>query len=185
MNPQKKIIKGLNKRNSKSLKGFFESFYPSLCVFARKYIQETDVAEDIAQDSFLVFWEGAREFENLDYLKGYLYKTVKNKCLNHLKLKGLHAEILKRGLDSEDYWYEQVLEEEAYRLVYNAVEALPVRSRSIIELGLRGYKNQEIAEELSVSINTVKTLKKHAYKTLREDLKDYAFLMPLIFAMFT
>ena len=177
MNPGKDIINSLNKRNAKALKHFFVRFYPSLCVFGKKYIPETDIAEDIAQDSFLVYWESHKQFENIEYLKGFLYQTVKNKCLNHLKLKGLRSEILKYGLDREEYLYEMVLEEETYRIIHKAIENLPPQSRRIIELSMKGYKNPEIADELEISINTVKTLKGNAYKTLRENLKDHVFIL--------
>lgn len=180
MNSEKNIIYKLNNRNTYALKEFFIEFYPSLCVFAKKYIPETDILEDIAQESFLVYWENPKQFDNIDALKGFLYRTAKNKCLNHLKLKGLRNEIVKNGFEKEDYLYELVLEEETYRIIHKAIENLPLQSRRIIELSMKGYKNPEIAEELEVSINTIKTLKGNAYKVLRENLKDHVFVLFLL-----
>ncbi|MFV0592514.1 MAG: sigma-70 family RNA polymerase sigma factor [Draconibacterium sp.] len=180
MDPEQDIIINLNKRNPKTLKEFFIRFYPSLCIFSKKYIPETDIAEDIAQDSFMVYWESPRQFENLDNLKGFLYQTAKNKCFNHLKTKGLRAEILKQRMDRDEYFYELVLEEETYRIVHKAIRDLSPQSRRIIELSMKGYKNPEIAEELNVSVNTVKTLKLNAYKTLRIKLKDHIFILFLL-----
>ncbi|TLX70378.1 RNA polymerase sigma-70 factor [Labilibacter sediminis] len=180
MNSTKYILDKLNNRDSYALKDFFISFYPSLCVFAKKYISETDIVEDIAQEAFLVYWESKKQFENIDVLKGFLYITTKNKCLNHLRLKGLHAEIAKNSLDKEDYLYELILEEETYRIIHKAIENLPPQSRRIIELSMKGYKNPEIANELDVSINTIKTLKGNAYKVLRSNLQDHVFVLFLL-----
>jgi RNA polymerase sigma-70 factor (ECF subfamily) len=177
MNSEKNIIDKLNAGNSKALKEFFLEFYPSLCIVARKYVTESDVAEDIAQESFLVYWENKKQFDSIDTLKGFLYKTTKNKCLNHLKLKGIRNNILKNDFNREELFHEFLLEEETYRIINKAVEFLPPQSRRIIELSMRGYKNPEIAEELEVSVNTIKTLKGNAYKTLRKNLKDHVFIL--------
>ena len=180
MNSGHDILKKLNERDTSTLKDFFVEFYPSICVFARNIISETDIIEDIAQEAFLVYWKSQKQFENIDALKGFLYKTAKNKCLNHLKTKKLRTEIVKNGLEKEDYIYELVLEEETYRIIHKAIENLPPQGRRIIELSMKGYKNPEIAEELEVSINTIKTLKGNAYKVLRENLKDHVFVLFLL-----
>jgi len=180
MNPEKEIIDKLNKRDPSALKVFFTGFYPSICVFARNFIQETDIVEDIAQESFLVYWRNQKQFDNINALKGFLYKTAKNKCLNHIKIKGLRAEIVRENFEKEEYIYELVLKEETYRIIHKAIENLPSKSRRIIELSMKGYKNPEIAEELDVSINTIKTLKGNAYKVLRKNLKDHIFILFLL-----
>lgn len=174
------IIDRLNDHNPKALKEFFTGFYPSLCVFTKKFISETDVIEDIAQEAFLVYWESHKQFDNINLLKGFLYSTARNKCLNHLRLKSLRAEKLKNGFEKDDFLYELILEEETYRIIYQFIEKLPPQTRQVIELSMKGYKNSEIADEMEISVNTVKTLKQKAYKVLRENLKDYAFAVFLL-----
>jgi len=180
MNSEKEIINRLNIRNAKSLKEFFVDFYPSLCVFTKKYISETDIVEDIAQESFLVYWENKTQFNDLKALKGFLYSTARNKSLNHIKLKGLRQELINSNIDKDELLYELVLEEETYRIIHKAIENLPPQSKRIIELSMKGYKNPEIAEELKVSINTIKTLKRKAYNALRVNLKDHVFILFLL-----
>jgi len=75
---------------------------------------------------------------------------------------------------------------EAYSLIYNAIQTLSPREKQVIELTLDGLKNPEIAKQLDVSVNTVKTLKSRAFKTLRAVLKGvtfqfFALLYPEIF----
>ena len=180
MNSDKDILLKLNRGDTKALKTFFTSFYPSICVFTKKYINETDIIEDIAQETFLVYWEGKKQFDNIKALKGFLYSTARNKCLNHLKLKSIRDNIVKNELVKEDTLYELVIEEETYRIIHQAIKKLSPQSRRIIELSMQGYKNPEIANELNVSINTIKTLKRNAYKVLRENLKDQIFILFLL-----
>lgn len=180
MYSEQEIVIGINNGDSKALKEFFTSFYPSLCVFTKKYVSELDVAQDIAQESFLLLWEQKKKFENIKALKGFLYSTARNKYLNHIKLKAIHDDFSRNELLREDLLYELVIEEETYRIIYQAIKKLPTQTSRIIELSMKGYKNQEISEELNVSINTVKTLKKNAYQCLRENLKEHVFVLFLL-----
>ena len=61
--------------------------------------------------------------------------------------------------------------------MYDAVDKLPSQTRSIILLNLKGFNNTEV-ERLGVSVNTIKSLKKSAYVTLRTLLsKDLLMIL--------
>lgn len=177
MNFDSVLVQNIQKGDSKALKHFFESFYPSVCIFARKYLKDVDMAEDIAQEAFIEFWNKREQFSDLRAMKGYIYTVTCNKCLNQIKLSHIREDIRRSQVSSDDYFYELVQEEEIYRIVYQAINDLPTQSRRIILLSLKGYKNREIAEELQVSVNTIKTLKKNAYKELRHKLQDHIFIL--------
>ncbi len=161
----------------KAFKFFFEDFYPSVCVFANKYVKDMDLAEDITHEAFIEFWKIKEKFVDLRSRKGFIYTVTRNKCLNSIKQWSNQDKKLKAGLPSEDYFHEMVMEEETYRIVHLAVNKLAPQSRRIICLSMEGKKNQEIADQLNVSINTVKTLKKNAYEELRNSLKDHVFVL--------
>jgi len=174
------LIQSVRLGDSKALKQFFNSFYPSACLFARKYVKEVDVAEDIVQESFIEFWKRREQFTDIKAIKGFIYTVTRNKCLNQIKLSSIHESILREKLFSDDFFYEIVQEEETYRILHQAIGELADQSRRIILLSLKGYKVSEIAEELCISVNTVKTLKKNAYKELRTKLRDQAFILFLL-----
>ena len=69
--------------------------------------------------------------------------------------------------------------QDTLRILHQAIDTLPPQTRKIILLGLNGKNNNEIAETLNISVNTVKSLKKSAYTSLREQLKD-----PMLFLLF-
>jgi len=173
------IVDRINNDDIKAFKQFFESFYPSVCVFAKKYLNDLNLAEDIAQESFIEFWKHEGDFPDLKAMKGFIYTVTRNKCLNYIKLKGIREDILKKEFSTKENFYELILEEETYRIVHQAVSKLAPQSSKIVLLSLEGNKNQEIAQNLNISVNTVKTLKKNAYKELRILLKDnvFAFLL--------
>lgn len=168
---QELVIRIIND-DLKAFKLFFEGFYPSVCIFAQKYLKDTHHSEDFAQEAFIEFWKQKKNFTDIKAIKGYIYTVTRNKCLNHIKSTVIRENIHKNELVGIDNFYELVLEEETYHYVYKSVNTLAPQSRKIVWLSLEGNKNQKIADLLNISVNTVKTLKKNAYKELRIQLKD-------------
>ena len=164
------IIAGINEKNNRVFKTFFEKNFSSIVMFADKYLDDMEVAADIAQECFIRLWHGDQTFESEDKVKGFLYTTARNLALNELKHDAIVARYVQKGmLESEEYLRDNVREEE-----------LAPQSRKVILLSLQELSNGEIAEKLGISINSVRTLKQNAYKKLKGLLKDYFYLLFLL-----
>ncbi|MGV8136946.1 MAG: RNA polymerase sigma factor [Mangrovibacterium sp.] len=170
-------VEKLNSGDPKALRLFFDGFYPSVCVYAIKFIKQSDIAEDIAQDAFVQFWKIRDHFTSIRKIRAFIYTTVRNACINYLKQKKTRESILAWNQAIEELSYELLIEEETYRLLDAAIQQLPNRTREIILLALQGHNNPEIAEIMGVSINTIKTLKKNAYVDLRHMLSHQTHLL--------
>ena len=170
-------IEKIKSGNIDAFKIFFESFYPSLNFFTNKYIDDEEAAQDIVQDAFIYFWEKRMIFNSVSAAKVYLYKYVKNRSLNYLKHHKFQEKINDQHLESEIYFRDVIVEEETFQIITKAIESLAPREQQIMELVLDGLKNGEIAIQLGISINTIKTLKMRAYEKLRKELKDLSLLL--------
>lgn len=159
-----------------AFKGFFNEFYQTLCLFANTYVVDQDLAADIVQETFIKVWDKRRDFDSLFKIKSFLYTVVRNACLNKLR-ENKNRRISLEEVDEQTFFRNTLIENEAYRIFYQAVEALPAQTRKIIELALDGKKNAEIAVELHIQESSVLTLKKHAYRKLRKLLGDYYYLL--------
>ena len=151
---------------------FFEDFFPSLYFFAHKILEDEVVSRDIAQEAFILFWEKHSAFFSAHSAKAYLFKIVKNKCLNHLRDDNNDKRIRPEEIEIPDTFNDFLIENETYRIIHEAVESLPAQESKVIQLALEGLKMQEIANQLKISVNTVKTLKSRAYKYLRKELRE-------------
>jgi RNA polymerase sigma-70 factor (family 1) len=166
--------------NKQEFKKVFDAFYPSLCAFASRFTGDAIISEDIVQEVFLSLWERSENFTNEYAIKSFLYTSVRNRCLNyleHIKVMQKHRDLALYETDFSPETNHNIIEEETHRLIYHAINELPSQCRNILLLSMKGLKNHEIADELKISENTVKTQKKIAYKQLRVSLKD---IYPLV-----
>lgn len=175
------ILTGINRKDKQSLSKFFEENFSSIVIFIDKYLEDMETAADIAQECFIRLWNTSIVFESEDKVKGFLYVTAKNMALNELKHNKICQSYERQQLlESEEYLIENVFEEEVYAMVYKAIDQLAPQSRQIILLSLQEYSNGEIADQLGISINSVRTLKQNAYKRLKGLLKNHFYLLFLL-----
>jgi RNA polymerase sigma-70 factor (family 1) len=173
-----------NINNTREFEVFFKAHYQRLCFFAQTFLDDKEAAEDIVQESFLKYFDRQNNFESAIAALAFLYTTIRNACFNHLR----HLKIEKRfrqthseSADEEAFTLQTIIRSEALGEINRAIEALPNGCRTIFRLGyVEELKNQEIADFLHVSINTVKTQKARALQLLRLKLKQANFLILLL-----
>jgi len=161
--------------NRSTFETHFDTFFRPLCAFGYRFIADAETIQDLVQSVFISFWDQRGNFENEKAVKSFLYTSVKNKCLNHLKhlsVRQKHEEQLIYELESTELFNQQVIEEDTFNLLYQEIEKLPQSAKKIMLLALKGLKNKEIAETLGISENTVKTQKKIAYSKLKDKLSN-------------
>lgn len=178
-----KLLKQIRRGDKKAFRAIFDLYFNALAAFGYKYVQDQQAVEDMVQEVFISFWEGRQNFDHPGAIKAFLYTSVRNKCLNHLKhlsVRRKHEDALVYRLESDQYFESHVIEEETFNQLFSEIRNLPASSREIMLLALNGLKNQEIADELQISINTVKTQKKIAYSKIKDAMDP---VMILIFIM--
>ena len=153
------------------LKAYFESHYEELCTIAYTYIQDRDEVEDIVQDFFYTMWEKKRLRKIQGSFMAYARRAIINRCLNQLKVNA-KTQVLNRDeeiVDSADEDYELHIQREDYFCQLGTkLEGLPDRQREVLLLSVNDNMTyKDISAKLNLSINTIKTHIKLAYKSLR------------------
>ena len=170
-------------RSHIEFKKFFYEFFPTVYALMRKYTEDDELARDLTQEAFVKLYESREEFESPENAKAFLYTIARRLYFNHYKhLRVLENSQLMYSEDeiNDDNYLQEVTLHETIRILYAAIDRLPDQTRKIILLNLEGKNNNEVAEELHISVNTVKSLKKSAYQTLRKYV-DKEYLWVLIF----
>ncbi|WP_394972821.1 sigma-70 family RNA polymerase sigma factor [uncultured Croceitalea sp.] len=161
--------------NKDVLKILFDAYYKPLVIYARSFNLIQAECEDLAQEVFIGLWKEKVFFTNEKVFRSYIYKNIKNKCLNAIKHKKViekyaiqtreHSEVKINPFNSE-------IELEIVKTLHRAIEILSPRRKQVIKLTLQGFRNNQIAEQMKIQLQTVKTLKSQAYHDLRNYFRE-------------
>lgn len=167
-----------------SFSELYLTYYPKLVRFAKEFVMLEEDAENITQDVFTALWERREYLDCIENMNAYLFRLVRNRCLDYLKHKifeqryieniqthyiielNLKLQSLDR-FDASDFSEEK----DTAILVRAAINSLPKRCRDIFLLSrVEGLKYKEISERLGISVNTVECQMGIALKKLRMKL---------------
>ncbi len=183
------IIRHLKAGDARAWRWLYAHHYGVLCRMANDYLGDPFLAESIVEDVIFHFWEIRETVDIQTSLRAYLMRAVRNRCLNHfaskqeqyetsfseLPLESLDASLFFRTNDEHPLGC--LLEKELEEQIIRAVESIPSESRQVFRKSrYERKKNDEIAAELGISVNTVKYHIKRALAILREYLGEYLTL---------
>lgn len=155
----------------------------NLCLYAMNYLPSEADAEDIVQDVFTRFFEKKdNRFFNEKALKTYLFNSVRNACLDKLEKKEIiqyNIDILKQEIIDEE---TPLFDEKIFQEIQEELSRMPEQTKRIISCVFsKGMKYQEVADELHISVNTVKTLLRKGIQHLRTRFANYPELLVIYF----
>lgn len=164
------IIATFKKDDEQGLQLLFKRFYRPLCVYALKFLDDMQVAEDLVQDIFIHFWEDKKYNSVQGSFKNYLFISVRNRSINYLSSKKVvntdYLETLKKEFTFHQFEEDEL--EEKKKKLYHEIAKLPPQSQKVLRMIVfERKKYKEVAEELDVSLNTIKTHFSRALKYLR------------------
>ena len=164
---------------TKEFEIFFRRLYLPLGMYALRIVDDADVAEDMVQEAFLNTWERLEGGLEISNFKAFMYRSVRNECISYLSsLKEKVGEefIPEAGEEEIDTSFRDAR-------IWKAIDELPEKCREIFLMSKRdGYSNEEIADELGISIKTVKNQMTKAFSHLRKALGDghKPFFLPFL-----
>ncbi len=166
------------------LKSLFDRYFPHLVIYAMQIVEKKDIAEDIVQEVFFKLWEKDQlQMRSVNFL----YSCVKNASINYTyskegKVQKVSEDFIKEA-QLDDASFEE--EEEKMKLLedlYEAIEELPPQCREVLkQVYLLQQTYNDVAVQMGISVNTVKTHMTKAFRLLR---KYFSSSSILYFSMF-
>lgn len=157
----------------------FRKLYLQLGMYALRIIDDEDNAEDIVEEAFLKAWQTISSGTIVENFNSYIYRSIRNECVNFLRRKNNFEDIDAIPEISEEAIDTSIRDAR----IWKAIDGLPEKCREIFLMSKRdGFSNQEIADELGISIKTVKNQMTKALSRLREALSQghRPFFLPFL-----
>jgi RNA polymerase sigma-70 factor, ECF subfamily len=194
---EESILIQIRNGDEKAFETLFRSYFNQLLQYAREILKDHCAAEEIAEEIFLHLWENREKITIESSIRAYLFRSAYNKCINHLrhqkvqdryKLFFLHH-VTSEAYSSEysfDYPLSGLINKEIENLVEKSIQKLPQQCREIFRLSrIEEMRNQKIAEQLGLSVSTVKTQISRALIKIRKDLQEVLPFFILILPLFS
>ncbi len=163
-------IDALARGDVEAFKRVYDALAPRLLYYVHRLVRQHDASEDIVHETMVFLWENREKISDVIDLKAWLFTIAHNHTRNYIRTKGLRRKILDKLEIMPEPDQQLIITAEICGEIRNVVMELPTQTRQIIELSMHGLSVAQTAEILGVSPNTIKTLKKSGYRTLREKL---------------
>lgn len=176
MQRSEEILAALKSGEENAFKEFFMEYHDILVLFATHILKNVDAAEDVVQECFMNIWENSLFNRLSNGLDKYMFQLVKNAALNDLRGSKRREARHEKAMTELPLSEELPKDDDQIELLYATINQLPPERRRIfMMICAEGKKYQDVADQLQISINTVRTQMVRSLKFLREKLKDQMF----------
>lgn len=181
-----RLLQLLQENEQTFMEVLFHSYFPLVCKTIYRLVQDTQTAEDLAQEVFIKIWNRRDSLQDV-YFKAYLHKAAINMALDYMdknKRRGQHMPLEESIVLTDAPSSNQSLKETNAR-VQKAINELPEKCREIFILSrFEEMTYRQIADTLKISVKTVENQMITALKKLRVSLQDYlATILPVAIAL--
>ena len=182
------ILEAIKRDDNGAYEMVFREYYRPMAAYAFRFLNNLPESENIIQEVFLRLWQKRREIMITSSLQNYLFRSVKNQCINyieHEKIKTGYQDMVINHETNRVEYNEFFLEFGLKKKIETAIAALPEKRQEIFRLAREdGLKYREIADRLEISVKTVETQMTLALKQLRESLKEFKNLVMFFLCSF-
>ncbi len=182
------LLQALRDDDEKAMEMLFREYYQRLCNYANTILNDKDESEEAVQQLFIQLWEKRKTMEIRTSLQSYLFRSLRNSCLNkikHQKVRQLYANETVALANNEEPSSSLTLHSELENQISVAIESLPEQCRLIFKMSrFEELKYSEIADQLGISVKTVENQMGKALRIMRDKLKDYLVIFLILYSFY-
>lgn len=183
----------MDKTDSYSFIEHYQIFYRRTYLFAKSYVHDSWVAEDIASESLTKLWE-VMEKNRIHHPVTFLFSIVKNKSIDYLRHEIVCKEAFAKMSEAcirefvtqistlKDCEPDSIYSEEIMKIVNVTLDTLPDRTREIFLMSrFLDLSKDEIAKKMNLTTKGIEYHLAKTLKVLRVSLRDY---LPVFYLLF-
>ena len=178
-----KIWSEVKKGSEKAFYTLYTLLFPNLIKYVRQIVKDVLLAEDIVQELFIKIWRDRDSINIIGQVQTYIYKMAHHAAINKLQHLATSKNKVNRTVSDEEWQFirdtyqvdddltGQIEAEELDACIRLTIETLPAKCREAFMLSRYDeMSNEEIAQKMGISVNTVRTHLYHALEVIRQKL---------------
>jgi len=190
MYTDKELLERISEDDSAAFTILYRRTWEEMYVVAAKALREKTNAADVIQDVFLSLWNRRHELKIEGSLTNYLHTAVRYKAIHHIEKNITRRDYLAVLADVSVNWLPPNAEvdlqlEELQKALSTVVTRMPPKMQQVYILSRQQQlSHKEIAEQLSVSVETVKKHIQHALQLIKAALQYVPSVVSLLLSFF-
>lgn len=163
----------------------YDRYFGLLYLHALNRLKDKDEAKDVVQDIFSDIWSGRCNVDPKTNVSNYLYTSIRNRVLkafSHKNVQERYQASLNWEESIESFTDHRVRERQLKSLIEKEIDALPPRMKSVFLMSRQANMTYvEIARDLQITEQSVRSHVKNALKILRVKLGVIIYLLISLF----
>lgn len=185
----KNIVEGIHRGDHKVFRQVFDHFFQRLYLTSLKLVREQDVAEEIVHDVFVALWNRENPLELHTSFEAYVFRSVKNRSINHLKKRYVNTETALGDqfyhISDSDKSSKRAEMNELNALIQEGVNKMSETTRIVFTLSrFEELSYKEIADQLGCTVKNVEYHMGKSLKQLRTHLSKSGYLFLVMISKF-
>ena len=169
-----KLIEGCRRRDRASQKSLYQTYYSFSMGLCIRYANSKEEAQEIMNDAFMKVFKYIEKFDSSKPFKPWLKRILVNTAVDYFNKSKHH----QQNVDIEPYLFKTIdnstSEAISYHDMLTIIQQLPNAYRTVFNLrAIEGYKHEEIAKILGISVGTSKSNYARAKGKLQQFLITY------------
>lgn len=180
------LIQSLKKGSTKAFDRIYKIYSKRLYLYSLQFTKSQEESEEIVHDVFVKLWTNREKIRQEETLRSLLFIMTKNYLINAFRSK-VNQPVYEEYINYKDKLAvndteDNLLYEEFHKKFVEAMKSLPVTQQKVITLSkIKQLSNKEIAQQLSLSEQTVKNQLSVGLKALIQKLGIVYFIYMLFF----
>jgi RNA polymerase sigma-70 factor (ECF subfamily) len=190
LNTDEQLLSKMADDDRQAFTSLYRRYWEELFITAAKTLRGKEEAADVVQDVFLSLWNRRKELHIQGSVAAYLHTSVRYKCINYIERNITRRDYLLLLTEiqinnSSTNPESKLICKEMQESIGKAVSNMPPKMQEVYKLSrLEHLSHKEIAEYMSISVETVKKHIHHALNLIRTDLPSNIYNSAAIIIFF-
>ncbi|MCI0750314.1 MAG: sigma-70 family RNA polymerase sigma factor [Flammeovirgaceae bacterium] len=153
-----KLLDSCKKGNRNSQDRLYQEYYGFSMGICLRYSRTREEAVEILNDGFIKIFKNLDKYSKGLSFKGWMRKVMINSAIDYFRRNEKHYHSLDISYGQYESNAENILDKLSAEEIISAIQQLPPSYRMVFNLyAVEGYKHEEIANQLNISVGTSKS----------------------------